>query len=188
VVNGEKHTQGMDAAMAPSWNEVKDLMTREFCLHNMVKKLEVEFWELKQDNGEHLAYTTRFHELRLLVPYLVTPLFRAIEKYIDGLPMQIQDTILGRDPATLEDAIYLAVTLSDNHVKAGTLTRKYSKKPSEKPADKAVAESAKEVKAESSSGNGNKKRKATRSFAVTTSAASAVTINQVASPAQPLKK
>ncbi|KAI3808009.1 hypothetical protein L1987_23949 [Smallanthus sonchifolius] len=54
----------------------------------------------------------------MLVPHMVTPLYRCIEKYIGGLPRQIQDTVLGRNPASLKDAIRLAATLTDNHVKA----------------------------------------------------------------------
>ncbi|KAI3717827.1 hypothetical protein L1987_69690 [Smallanthus sonchifolius] len=139
-------------------------MTDEFCPRNEIKKLEAEFWDLKQDSGESLAYTTRFHELSLLVPHMVTPLSRAIEKYINGLPMQIQDTVLGSNPATLEEAIRLAATLSDNHVKAGTLSKKGAKKVIEKP----TTETTKETKAESSF-NG-KKRKG-RNFAIITPAA-----------------
>ncbi|KAI3704146.1 hypothetical protein L1987_74360 [Smallanthus sonchifolius] len=88
--------------MALPWDEVKRHMTEEFCPRNEMKKLEAEFWDLTQDSGESLAYTTRFHELSLLVPHMVTPLTR--------------------------DAIRLAATLTDNHVKAGTLTRKGAKK------------------------------------------------------------
>ncbi|KAI3786448.1 hypothetical protein L1987_40136 [Smallanthus sonchifolius] len=104
--------------MALPWDEVKSLMTEEFFPRNEVKKLQAEFWDLAQDSGESLAYTTRFHELSLLVSHMVTPLSRCIEKYIGGLPRQIQDTVLGRNP----DAIRLSATLTDNHVKAGTLT------------------------------------------------------------------
>ncbi|KAI3829671.1 hypothetical protein L1987_03799 [Smallanthus sonchifolius] len=129
--NGEKRNRGVDVAMALPWDEVKRLMTEEFCPRNEVKKLEAEFWDLAQDSGENLAYTTRFHELSLLVPHMVTPLSRCIEKYIGGLPRQIQDTVLGRNPATLEDAIRLSATLTDNHVKARTLTKKGTKKVSD---------------------------------------------------------
>ncbi|KAI3717514.1 hypothetical protein L1987_69186 [Smallanthus sonchifolius] len=114
-----ERNRGVDVAMALPWDEVKRLMADEFCPRNEVKKLEAEFWDLAQDSGENLAYTTRFHELSLLVPHMVTPLSRCIEKYIGGLPRQIQDTVLGRNPATLEDAIRLSATLTDNHVKAG---------------------------------------------------------------------
>ncbi|KAI3828867.1 hypothetical protein L1987_02977 [Smallanthus sonchifolius] len=129
--NGEKRTRGVDVAMALPWDELKRIMTEEFCPRNEMKKLEAEFWDLAQDSGESLAYTTRFHELSLLVPHMVTPLSRCIEKYIGGLPRQIQDTVVGGNPATLEDAIRLSATLTDNHVKAGTLTRKGAKKVSD---------------------------------------------------------
>ncbi|KAI3821253.1 hypothetical protein L1987_08816 [Smallanthus sonchifolius] len=129
--NGEKRTRGVDVAMALPWDELKRIMTEEFCPRNEMKKLEAEFWDLAQESGESLAYTTRFHELSLLVPHMVTPLSRCIEKYIGGLPRQIQDTVIGGNPATLEDAIRLSATLTDNHVKAGTLTRKGAKKVSE---------------------------------------------------------
>ena len=111
-------------------------MTTEFCPRSKMRKPEAEFWELKQDSGENVIYNSRFHELSLLVPHLVTPLERAIEKYIGGLPMQIQDTVYGSNPKTLEAAIRLSATLTDNHVKAGTLTRKEFKKTDTKAAAK----------------------------------------------------
>ncbi|KAK1415005.1 hypothetical protein QVD17_30774 [Tagetes erecta] len=150
--NGEKRTRGVDAAMTLSWDQFKDLMTKEFCPRNEIKKLEAEFWDLAQEGGENLAYTNRFHELSLLVPHLITPLSRAIEKYIGGLPMQIQDTVWGSNPTTLEDTIRLAAQLTDNHVKNGTLVRKGSKKNTEM----STSRSDQEDKSESSS----KKRKA----------------------------
>ncbi|KAK1414436.1 hypothetical protein QVD17_30180 [Tagetes erecta] len=151
--NGEKRNRGVVAAMALTWDEVKDLMTKKYCPRNEVKKLEAEFWDLAQVGGENSIYTNRFHELSLLVPHLITPLSRGIEKYIGGLPMEIQDTVWGSNPATLEDAIRLAAQLTDNHVNNGSLVRKGSKKNS----GKSTVEPAKEVKAESSSWN--KKRK-----------------------------
>ncbi|KAI3695172.1 hypothetical protein L1987_78161 [Smallanthus sonchifolius] len=56
--NGERRTRGMEAAMALPWDEVKRLMTEEFCPRNEVRKMEAEFWDLTQDSGESLAYTT----------------------------------------------------------------------------------------------------------------------------------
>ncbi|XP_076959092.1 uncharacterized protein LOC143635078 [Bidens hawaiensis] len=142
----EKSTRGAEAAMALPWNELKDLMTRSFCppneLMNLVYKsvfeksewlhLEAEFWNLKQEGGEHSAYTSRLNELSVLVPHLVTPNSRAIENYIRGLPRQIQDSFFSSSPKELDDAINLAATLTDNHVKAGTLTLQSSKKPIDK--------------------------------------------------------
>ncbi|KAI3826071.1 hypothetical protein L1987_00113 [Smallanthus sonchifolius] len=169
-----------DVAMALPWDEVKRLMTEEFCPRNEVKKLEAEFWDLAQDSGENLAYTTRFHELSLLVPHMVTPLSRCIEKYIGGLPRQIQDTVLGRNPATLENAIRLSSTLTDNHVKARTLTKKGTKKVSD-----TITPPTHNKEAITEPSRNNRKRK-TRNYAVVTPA---IPVNQAAPMIQtPVKK
>ncbi|KAI3819384.1 hypothetical protein L1987_13215 [Smallanthus sonchifolius] len=155
-------------------------MTEEFCPRNEVKKLEAKFWNLAQDSGENLAYTTRLHELNLLVPHMVTPLSRCIEKYIGGLPRQIQDTVLWRNPATLEDAIRLSATLTDNHVKAGNLTKKGTKKVSD-----TVTSSTHNKEATTEPSQHNKKRKA-RNYAMVTPA---IPVNQAAPMVQaPAKK
>ncbi|KAI3686867.1 hypothetical protein L1987_80556 [Smallanthus sonchifolius] len=157
--NSEKRTRGVEVATSLSWDDLKKSMTDELCPRNEMRKLETEFWDHAQDSGDNLAYTTRFQELSLLVPHMITPLVREIEKYIGGLPMQIQDAVLGSNPPTLEAAIRLSATLSDNHVKAGTLTRKGSKKVV------STLAAVKDVKPESS--NRNKKRKG-RNFAAVT--------------------
>ena len=139
----EKNTRGAEEAMAMPWAELKEIMTQEFCPFSEMQNLEVEFWNLEQDSGDNATYTTRFHELSLLVPHLVTPLKRAINKYIRGLPMPIKDSVLSSAPKTLSETITLAATLSDNHVKAGTLTKKGVKKTT-------VAETSKTEKNEPS--------------------------------------
>ncbi|KAD4178406.1 hypothetical protein E3N88_26997 [Mikania micrantha] len=141
--NAEKRTLGEEATTALTWEQLKDAMTREFCPRNEIMKLEHEFWLLKQDSGENMAYNNRFHELSALVPEMVTPLSRGIEKYIGGLPMQIQDSVWSSKPASIAEAIRLSATLTDNHVKAGTLTRKGSKKEEKKSS----TEPSKEVQA-----------------------------------------
>ncbi|KAI3732746.1 hypothetical protein L1987_63954 [Smallanthus sonchifolius] len=147
------------------WFEsIENTFLNSDCPDNLLKKLEAEFWDLAQDSGENLAYTTRFHELSLLVPHMVTPLSRCIEKYIGGLPRQIQDTVLGRNPATLEDAIRLSATLTDNHVKAGTLTKKGTKKVSD-----AITPPTHNKEATTEPSRNNRKRK-TRNYAVVTPA------------------
>ncbi|XP_076903766.1 uncharacterized protein LOC143558914 [Bidens hawaiensis] len=73
----EKSTRGDEAAIALPWNKLKDLMNRRFCPPNELMNLEAEFWNLKQEGGEHAAYTTYFNELSVLVPHLVTFTSRA---------------------------------------------------------------------------------------------------------------
>lgn len=171
--NAEKAKRGAEVALALPWDEVKELMVKKFCPRNEIRKLEIEFWDLKQEGGDCLAYAKRHQELSLLVPHLVTPLSRNIDKFISGLPIQIQDAVYGSKSETLEDAISLAAQLSDNHVRAGTLTLKGTKKPTstEPPKDN-----------RSDSARGDKKRKFhhTRNYAATTRATPA---RQVAPPA-----
>ncbi|KAI3807784.1 hypothetical protein L1987_23718 [Smallanthus sonchifolius] len=119
--NGEKRTRGVEVAMALPWDEVKRLMTEEFCPQNE-----------------------------------------------------------GEIPQTLEDAIRLSATLTDNHVKAGTLTRKGTEKV---PDTTTPPVHIKEATTEPS--RNNKKRKA-RNYAMVTLA---ILVNQVAPMVQaPAKK
>src|ERR1044071_9904841 len=81
---------------------------------------------------------------------MVTPVSLAIEKYMEGLPPQIHDSVMGSKPATVEDAIRLAASLTDKHVKDGTLTRKGTKRSTETPA---TTEPSQENSASASSSN-----------------------------------
>ncbi|XP_076884594.1 uncharacterized protein LOC143533824 [Bidens hawaiensis] len=114
----EKSVCGADVAMALPWEELKEIMTVEFCPPNELMNLELEFWNLKQEGGDNVAYTARFNELSILVPNLVTTFSRGIGKYFRGLPRKIQDSVQSSSPKTLRDAIVLAASLSGNHVKA----------------------------------------------------------------------
>ncbi|KAJ0556033.1 putative transcription factor interactor and regulator CCHC(Zn) family [Helianthus annuus] len=88
---------------------------------------------------------------------MVTPMDRAIEKYIDGLPNPVQDIVTGSKPARLREAIELAATLTDSQVRKGKLFRKGDKKQT-------TNENPKETKAEPS--KNSKKRKASRNFKI----------------------
>ncbi|GJT35293.1 putative reverse transcriptase domain-containing protein [Tanacetum coccineum] len=61
-------------------------------IDNEVQKLEYEFWCHAMIRAGHAAYTDRFHELARLVPHLVTPKKKRIERYIYGLAPQILRT------------------------------------------------------------------------------------------------
>ncbi|GKC78066.1 putative reverse transcriptase domain-containing protein, partial [Tanacetum coccineum] len=52
----------------------------EFCPSYKMQKLESELWNYAMVGAGHAAYTDRFHELVRLVPYLVTPKSRMIER------------------------------------------------------------------------------------------------------------
>ncbi|GJT64760.1 putative reverse transcriptase domain-containing protein [Tanacetum coccineum] len=54
----------------------------------------------------HAAYTDRFHELARLVPHLVTPESRKIERYVYGFAKQIRQMVATTEPKTMQKAIY----------------------------------------------------------------------------------
>ncbi|KAD3640191.1 hypothetical protein E3N88_29414 [Mikania micrantha] len=93
--NSEKNTRGREVTLALPWEGFKNLHVEQFCPRHELKKLEVEIRNLVQDSGKSAKYTTRFHELCILVPHLVTPLSCRIEKYIEGLPLVIRGTVMG---------------------------------------------------------------------------------------------
>nr|GEY95132.1 hypothetical protein [Tanacetum cinerariifolium] len=55
-------------------------MREEFCPINEMQKLETKFWNHAMVGDGHAAYTDRFQELARLVPHLVTPENKRIER------------------------------------------------------------------------------------------------------------
>ena len=86
-----------------------------------MQKLEDEFWHHSMIEAGHAAYTDRFHELAKLVPHLVTPESKRIERYIYGLVPEIRGTVKTTEPPTIQSAILRAGTLTDEMVRNGAL-------------------------------------------------------------------
>ncbi|GJS30443.1 putative reverse transcriptase domain-containing protein [Tanacetum coccineum] len=76
--NSKICTRGREAVVGMSWEDFRTLTKEEFCPSNEMQKLETEV------GAGHAAYTDRFHELARLVPYLVTPEGKKIERYLAG--------------------------------------------------------------------------------------------------------
>ncbi|GKB67074.1 putative reverse transcriptase domain-containing protein [Tanacetum coccineum] len=70
-----------------SWEDFKTLIREEFCPSNEMKRLETELWNHAMVGVGHAAYTDRFHELARLVPHLVTPESKRIERHAYGLAL-----------------------------------------------------------------------------------------------------
>ncbi|KAI3819709.1 hypothetical protein L1987_13557 [Smallanthus sonchifolius] len=157
----EKVESALDMAESPE--NLKELLIREFCPSNELKKIEIEFWNHEMDGGEHAAYTERFHELSILVPHMVTPVSRQIDRYITGLSSLVRIPTLSSSPATLEAAILLSATITDDLVKSGALVWKGSKKVN--------------AKSKKPDRNYNKKQKTAKGFAMVTPA---TPVNQAA--------
>ncbi|GJW24066.1 putative reverse transcriptase domain-containing protein [Tanacetum coccineum] len=78
--NYKIRTRGREAAVGMSWEDFKILTIEEFCHSNEVQKLETQLWNYAIVGAGHAAYTDRFHELARLVPHLVTPKGKKIER------------------------------------------------------------------------------------------------------------
>ncbi|GJT37575.1 putative reverse transcriptase domain-containing protein [Tanacetum coccineum] len=65
----------------------------------------------------HAAYTDRFHELARLVPHLVTPGSRKIERYVYGLALQICEMVEATEPKTIQKAVQISSALTDEAVR-----------------------------------------------------------------------
>nr|GFC53069.1 reverse transcriptase domain-containing protein [Tanacetum cinerariifolium] len=78
-----------EVVVSTSWNDFKFMMIEEFCPSHEMKNLETELWNHAMVRDGHAAYTNRFHELARLVPYLVTPESRKIERYVYDLAQNV---------------------------------------------------------------------------------------------------
>ncbi|GJT49478.1 putative reverse transcriptase domain-containing protein [Tanacetum coccineum] len=79
----------------------------------------------------HAAYTDRFHELARLVPHLVTPENRRIERYVYGLASQIRGMVAATEPSTIQKAVQIAGTLTDEALRNGSIKKNLEKRGNE---------------------------------------------------------
>ncbi|GJS10010.1 putative reverse transcriptase domain-containing protein [Tanacetum coccineum] len=88
--NTKVATLGLEVVNRIPWNEMKQLMTAEFCPAGEVQRMEHELWNLKVKEFNIVAYTQRFNELALMCPRMVNPESVKIDAYIRGLSENIK--------------------------------------------------------------------------------------------------
>ncbi|GJR02822.1 putative reverse transcriptase domain-containing protein [Tanacetum coccineum] len=88
--NAHKRKIGADTAFSMSWKELIKLMTEVYCLRNEIQKMESELWNLTVKNNDLAAYTQRFQELTMMCTKMVPEEEDQVEKFIRGLPDNIQ--------------------------------------------------------------------------------------------------
>ncbi|GJV79683.1 reverse transcriptase domain-containing protein [Tanacetum coccineum] len=116
------------AAVGMSWEDFKTLTREEFCPSNEMQKLETELWNHAMVGAGHAAYTDRFHELARLVPHLVTPKGKRIERYVYGLAPQIRGMVAATEPKTIQKAVQIAGTLTDEALRNGSIKKNPEKR------------------------------------------------------------
>ncbi|GJS31723.1 putative reverse transcriptase domain-containing protein [Tanacetum coccineum] len=95
----------------------------EFCPSHEMQKLKSELWNHTMVGVVHAAYTDRFHELARLVPRLVTPKSRIIERYVYGLALQIRGMVAAMKPKTIQKAVQISGALTDEAVRNGSIKK-----------------------------------------------------------------
>ncbi|GJS61389.1 putative reverse transcriptase domain-containing protein [Tanacetum coccineum] len=93
-----------------------------------MQKLETELWNQAMVGAGHVAYTDRFYELARLIPHLVTPETKRMERYIYGLVLQIRRMVTATEPPTIQNAILKAEVLIDEEVRSGSLKKSGEKR------------------------------------------------------------
>nr|GEU70986.1 hypothetical protein [Tanacetum cinerariifolium] len=116
--NGNVHTLGLVNASRIPWTEFKTMMTTEYCPTTKIQRMEQELWTLTLKEDDIEAYNNRFHELALMCPELVSTKKKKIKKYIRGFPERIKGNITSSKPATLHDAINMALELVEQAVQS----------------------------------------------------------------------
>nr|GFA69214.1 reverse transcriptase domain-containing protein [Tanacetum cinerariifolium] len=95
----------------------------------------------------HAAYTDRFHELARLVPHLVTPESRMIERYVYGLALQICRMVAAMEPTTIQKAMQISGALTDEAVRNGLIKKVEKRGNARKPSkDRSVRDDNKRTR------------------------------------------
>ncbi|GJV57182.1 RNA-directed DNA polymerase, eukaryota [Tanacetum coccineum] len=90
--NSHVNTVSHEAAYGMTWKTLKKMMTDKYCPRGEIKKLEIELWNLKESDKD--------------------------EKYVGGLPDNIQGSVMASKPKTMQDAIEITNELMDQKKKS----------------------------------------------------------------------
>ncbi|GKG18160.1 hypothetical protein Tco_0372458, partial [Tanacetum coccineum] len=65
----------------------------------------------------------KLNQLARLVPHLVTPKSRKIERYVYGLALQIRRMVAAMEPKTMQKAVQIFGALTDEAVRNGSIKK-----------------------------------------------------------------
>ncbi|GJY26876.1 reverse transcriptase domain-containing protein, partial [Tanacetum coccineum] len=98
----------LDTAHATPWSDFKAMFIRKYWPRNEIKQMENELWNLKVKGTNLTAYNQHFQELILLFPKMVPNADRLLERYIEGLPLNMKVNVTSSKPVDLHEAIDMA--------------------------------------------------------------------------------
>ncbi|GJW53096.1 putative reverse transcriptase domain-containing protein [Tanacetum coccineum] len=126
---------GVDAAYAIRWTKFMKLKTEVYCLRNEIQKMETKLWNLTMKGNDVTAYTRRFQDLVLLCTIMVLDEEDKVERFIGGLPDNIQGNVIATEPTILQDEIRIANNLMDQKVKGYARNGKNKRRFDNNPRD-----------------------------------------------------
>nr|GEW09964.1 putative reverse transcriptase domain-containing protein [Tanacetum cinerariifolium] len=97
--------------------ELVKLMTEVYCPRNKIQKMETELWNLSVKNNNMAIYTQRFQEVTMMCTKMVFEEEDQVEKFIRGLPDNIQGNVIAAEPTRLQDVVRIANNLMDKKLK-----------------------------------------------------------------------
>nr|XP_043614619.1 uncharacterized protein LOC122586701 [Erigeron canadensis] len=106
-------TRGLTAAYRLTWDELKELLKKEYYPTKAVQQFEREFLYHTMKGTDIDAYTSRFYKLLLLVPHMAQSEERRIESYTWGLVPEIRMYLIIGKHTTLQDAVNTAKSIND---------------------------------------------------------------------------
>ncbi|GKA92904.1 reverse transcriptase domain-containing protein [Tanacetum coccineum] len=101
--NSHKRTIRTEATFSMSWRELMKIMTEVYCPRNEIQKMESELWNLTVKNNDLAAYTQRFQELTMMCTKMVPKEEDRLEKFIGGLPDNLQGNVIAAEPTRLDN-------------------------------------------------------------------------------------
>nr|GEU74658.1 reverse transcriptase domain-containing protein [Tanacetum cinerariifolium] len=115
--HGHVRTLGHDASYAMTWGTLKKKLTDKYYPKGKIKKLEIKVSNLKVKGNDVAAYTQRFYELALMCTKFLADETKKVDKYINGLPDNINGNVMSARPKTLDETIELANDLMDQKLR-----------------------------------------------------------------------
>ncbi|GJY23982.1 putative reverse transcriptase domain-containing protein [Tanacetum coccineum] len=97
--------------------ELLKLMTKVYYPRNEIQKMETELSNLSVKNNDMATYTQRFQELTMMCIKMVPEEEDQVEKFIRGLPDNIQGNVIAAEPTRLQDVVRIANNLMDQKLK-----------------------------------------------------------------------
>ncbi|GJY84182.1 putative reverse transcriptase domain-containing protein [Tanacetum coccineum] len=90
--------------------------------------MESKLWNLTVKNNDLATYTQRFQELTMMCTKMVSEEEDLVEKFIGGLPDNIQRNVITVEPTRLQDAVRIANNLMDQKLKGYAVKKAKNKR------------------------------------------------------------